>query len=234
MKLSERIIPLFVMALGLVIAAASPLLADPCVTVYQNGIVEYHYDVNEYYTVSYGHPLYDPAYDRGGQVLLEVGTDQIDPSIYQAPNLAGFKVSTNGEEGYFSIGSDFELVVDSWSNVPTQYTNILLVFEPRTEYCMPVITVDGNPALYDPILGWYFPIGDLSAVTPTPDGNNYSDTRTFDVHFDACSGISVWAFADIDFNLINEGGECFSAFSHDLTVPVEETTWGAIKQLYNE
>jgi len=28
-------------------------------------------------------------------------------------------------------------------------------------------------------------------------------------------------------------GECFTAFTHDLTaVPVEETTWGSIKELF--
>ena len=234
MTFRKRFTPIFVLVLGLVLTAALPLQADPCLTVYQNGAVVYHYDINEYYTVTSGHALYDPAYDRGGEVLIEVGTHQIDYSIYQAQNLAGFKVSTNGEEGYFSIGSDFQLVVDGFSNMPTYYTNILLVFEPRTDYCQPMITVDGSPAMYDPQLGWYFPVGDLNTVTPTTDGNNYSDTREFDIHFDACSGIRVWAFADTNFDLINDGGECFSAFSHDLTVPVEETTWGAIKQLYNE
>jgi hypothetical protein len=235
MTLRERSIPLYVLALGFILAAmASPLQADPCLVVYQNGYVEYHYDTNEYYTVTPGHPLYDPAYDRGGEVLLEVGTNMIDHTIYQAPNLTAFKMSTNGQEGYFSIGSDFDLVVDGFNNIPTFYTNILLVFEPNPGSCSPIITIDGSPALFDPQLGWYFPIGDLNAVTPTPDGNNYSDTREFYIEWQACSGMRVWAFADEDFNLMNDGGECFTAFSHDLTVPVEETTWGAIKKLYND
>ena len=235
MNFSERIRPLFLLTIVIVLtASASPLLADPCLVVYQNGVVEYHYDVNEYYVVSPGHPLYDPMYDRGGEVLIEWVTNDIDHTIYQAPNLVGFKMSTDGQEGYFSVGTDFELVVDGFNNAPTYYTNILLVFESDPAYCQPLITVDGNPALFDPQLGWYYPIGDLEVTTPTMDGNNYSDTLEFNVHWELCSGLRVWAFADEDFNLMNEGGECFTAFSHDLTVPVEETTWGGIKAMYND
>jgi hypothetical protein len=30
-------------------------------------------------------------------------------------------------------------------------------------------------------------------------------------------------------DLRRDGGECFTAFSHDVTVPVEATTWGGIR-----
>jgi hypothetical protein len=235
MKVSDRFSVFFVFLTAIVlVGVASPLLADPCLVVYQNGVVEYHYDPNEYYTVSSGHPLFDPAYDRGGEVLIEWVTNDIDHTIYQAPGLSGFKISTDGKEGYFSVGTDFELVVDGWNNTPTYYTNILVVFDPEPDHCTPLITIDGNPAMFDPQLGWYYPIGDLEAMTPTPDGNNYSDTLEFTIHFELCSGMRVWAFADEDFNMMNDGGECFTAFSHDLTVPVEETSWGGIKSLYQD
>lgn len=231
----NRVFSMIVLALGLVLAAAAaPVQADPCLTVYQTGVVEYHYDPSEYYTVTPGHPLYDPAYDRGGQVLIDANTNEIDQTIYQAPGLAGFVMSTDGKDGYFSIGHDFNLIVDGWSNTPTTYTNILVVIEPEPPYCTPTITIDGNPALYDPGLGWYYPVGDLVVSTPTADGNNYSDTAEFSVHWDACSRIRLWAFADENFNLVHDGQSCFSAYSHDLTVPVEETSWGAIKKLYND
>jgi hypothetical protein len=211
-----------------------PANADPCLVVYPDGVCSYHYDANEYYTVTAGDPLYDPVYDRNGEVLIEVGTNEIDLSIYQAPGLASFEPSTDGEEGYFLIGTDFNLVVDGWSNIPTTYENILLVFVPDPAYCTPVITVDGNAVLTDPLLGQYYPVGDLVVTTPTPDGNNYSDTMTYAIHWEACSGVRVWAFADEDHNLNRDGGECFSAFSHDVTVPVEDTTWGHIKSLYGD
>ncbi len=76
----------FLVVLGVfVLAAGGALKADPCLVVYSDGPCVYHYDPSEYYTVGPGDPLYDPMYDRGGQVLLEVGTNMIDLSIYQAP-----------------------------------------------------------------------------------------------------------------------------------------------------
>jgi hypothetical protein len=161
-----------------------------------------------------------------------LGTNSVDLTIYQAPGLASFEPSTNGEEGYFLIGTDFDLVVDGWSNIPTTFENILIVFVPDPDYCTPAITVDGNPVLSDPGLGQYYSIGDLVVSNQTPDGNNYSDTVTFAIHWDGCTGVRAWAFADVDHDLNTDGGECFTAFSHDLTVPVRNTTWGHIKSLY--
>jgi hypothetical protein len=224
------------MALGVVAIAfiAGPVFADPCLVVYPTANCVYHYDVTEYYTVGPGDPLYDAMYDRGGQVLLEVGTNMVDMSIYQAPGLIGFTPSIGGNEGYFFNGHDFDLVVDGFNNAPITYTNILIVFEQDPDWCTPLITIDGNPALFDAGLGWYYPIGDLMVSTPTPDGNNYSDTVSFSIHFDWCTGMTMWAFADEDSDLMWTDSECFTAFSHDATVPVDETTWGGIKVIYHD
>lgn len=217
---------------AIVLFAAGSVLADPCLVVYPSGPCIYHYDVNEYFTVGPGDPLYDPMYDLGGVVLIEVLTMDIAYTVYQAPGVIGFTPSTGGNEGFFFVGNDFDLVVDGFNNAPTTYVNILLVFEPDPSWCSPLITVDGNPALYDANLGWYYPIGDLVVITPTPDGNNYSDTVTHSIHYELCSGMTVWAFADEDFDLMWTDSECFTAFSHDFTVPVNESTWGGIKALY--
>lgn len=208
------------------------VLADPCLIVYPDGPTEYHYDPAEYYTVMPGDPLYDPAYDRGGEVLIDINTNEIAYNIYQAPGLTGF-VMDSEDQGYFLIGNHFDLIVDGFSNTPTTFVNIILVFDRfEPEFCTPMITVDGNPVLFDPGLGWYWPIGDLEVVTPTADGNNFSDTVMHLIDWSGCAGLRIWAFADENFNLVHDGGECFSAFSHDLTVPVDEKTWGAIKHLY--
>ncbi len=203
--------------------------ADPCLVVYTSAPSVYHYDVNEYYTVTEGHPLYDPMYDRGGEVLIDINTDEIALVVYQAPNLTGFEPSTDGEEGYFFITGGFDLIIDGWSNEPTTYENILLVFDPDPEWCIPEITVDG-----DPVSGPTYPIGELVVSTPTPEGNNYSDTLVKHIVWSACYGIRIWAFADEDYNGEKDGGECFTAFSHDSSVPLEERSWGAIKSLYAE
>jgi hypothetical protein len=208
--------------------------ADPCLVVYPSGPCVYHYESAEYYTVGPADPLYDPIYDRGGLVLLDINTNEVDLSIYQAPNLVGF-VLDEENQGYYAVGNSIDLVVDGFSNMPTTYVNILLVFDMfEPTWCTPTITVDGNPVLYDASLGFYWPIGDLVVATPTADGNNYSDTVTHLVEWGICTGLRVWAFADADFSLSHDGGECFSAFSHDLTVPTQEKTWGAIKSLYED
>jgi len=207
--------------------------ADPCLMVYPNdGSVTYHYEPTEYYTVGVGHLLYDAAYDRSGEVLIDINTDVIAYDVYQSPALTGFE-EDSANQGYFIQSLDFSLVVDGFSGSPTTYTNILLVFdliEPTG--CEPTITIDGNPVLTDAGLGLYLPIGDL--VVSTPQGIAFSDILTFDFSWSGCIGIRVWAFADDNFDLAHNGGECFSAFSHDLAIPTEATTWGALKSLFNE
>lgn len=204
---------------------------DPCLMVYPDAAVFYHYDPAEYYTVTFGDPLYDAAYDRGGEVLIEVGTNVIGLDVYQAPGLAGF-VEDAELQGYFTMEHDFTLVVDGFSNVPTTFTNVLLVFDMiEPDGCVPIITIDGNPPLFDSGLGWYYPIGDLAVSTPA-QGNNYSDVLTFDFSWTGCTNIRIWAFSDSDFDLNRDGNECFSAFSHDLTVPAEEKSWGEIKSQF--
>ncbi len=201
--------------------------ADPCLIVYPTNPAYYHFDVNEYYTVSVGDSLYDPMYDRGGQVLIDINSDEVAFDIYQIPNLLGFEESMSGEEGYFFIGSYFELIVDGFNNDPTLYTNVLLVFDPDPDMCDPTVTVNGNP-----VTGNTYPLGDLMVTSPTGEGNNYSDVITVDVTWTGCYGVRMWAFADENFNGVRDGGECFTAFSHDATVPTKESSWGAIKSLY--
>jgi len=202
--------------------------ADPCLVVYPGVSCVYHYDTSEYYTVGPGDSLYDPEYDRGGEVLLEMGSGEIDLSIYQAPNLIGFEPSTGGNEGYAFVSNDFTIYVDGFSNSPTTYNNILLVFDDiLPEGCSPVILINGEP-----LDGNVFTLGDLNVSTPTEDGNNYSDYLTVDVYWSGCYGVHIWAFADEDYNGVHDGGECFTAFSHDSMIDAEDSSWGAVKAIY--
>ncbi len=220
---------LFLAAL-FILTLTSSAFADPCLVVYPSGPCVYHYDVMEYYTVGPGHPLYDAEYDRGGYVLLETGTDEIDGSVYQAPMIQEFTASMNGNEGYFFIGTDYELVIDGYSNNPTTYVNILVVFDDLIpEGCTPEITVNGMP-----LAGDVYNAGDLVVSTPTANGNKYSDTMTIDIGWRGCYGVHVWAFSDEDNSGTHDGGECFTAFSHDSTIPTESSTWGAIKSMHRD
>jgi hypothetical protein len=209
-------------------AASGALLADPCLVVYPDAPCVYRYDPSEYYTVGPGDPLYDAAYDRGGAVLLETATNDIDLSIYQAPYLTGFVPTTEGDEGYFFAGTTFPLIIDGFSNGPTTYPNILVIFDNAVPSgCVPQITVNGTQ-----VAGGVYHLGDLVVSTPTGDGSHYSDTETILIDWRGCYGTRIWAFADADYDGKRDGGECFTAFSHDITIPVRETTWGAIKELY--
>jgi len=221
---------LFVFALIL----SSTVLADPCLMVYPGTTCVYHYDPAEYYTVGPGDPYYDPMYDRGGEVLIDINDNGIPYTVYQAPNLVGF-VMDSQNQGWYTMDTDFDLIVDGFNNAPITYVNVLLVFDRVIpSFCVPAMTVDGNGvSLYQNGLGWYYPIGDLVVTTPT-FGNNYSDIVTVHFTWANCTSIRIYAFSDENYNLKRDGGECFSAFSHDTTVPVEDTTWGAIKEIYSE
>jgi hypothetical protein len=219
----------FCILAGLVLlASSSGLLADPCLVVYPDAPCTYHYSPSEYYTVGPGNPLYDAQYDRGGEVMLEVGTNEVDMSIYQAPHLTGFVATYDGNEGYFFGGTTFTLIIDGFSGQPTTYPDILVMFDRVVPTgCVPQLTVDGMP-----VTGDIYHAGDLVVSTPTLNGNSYSDTKTVLIDWRGCYGVRLWAFADEDHDHKRDGGECFTAFSHDLTIPVRETTWGAIKDLY--
>lgn len=226
--MKQKIIYLSAIGTMLVASMSGLALADPCLVVYPDGPCIYRYDPAEYYTVGPGDPLYDPAFDRGGKVLIEVNTNEIDYSIYQAPGLSGFEMSLDGNDGYVFAGTSFNLILDGFSNVPTTYVNIVVVFDKVVPSgCIPRIWVDGEL-----LSGMRFDAGDLVVSTPTPYGNNYSDTKSFYIEWIGCYGVHIWAFSDENDNGMKDGGECFTAFSHDLTIPVEESTWGAIKELY--
>ncbi len=224
---SVRMFVLIAAVAGLVGVLAGVLQADPCLMVYPSSPCTYHYDPTVYYTVGPGNPLYNPLYDRGGQVLLLIGSNAIDLSVYQAPQLTGF-VADSVDQGFYFDGTEFDLVIDGFSNTPTTYVNILVMFDKSVpKGCVPQIWIDGTP-----LAGLVYHAGDLVVSTPTPYGNNYSDVVVHHVEWRGCYGTHVWAFADADYDGRKDGGECFTAFTHDMMIPVEEHSWGAIKELY--
>jgi len=203
---------------------AGPALADPCLVVYPTGPTVYHYDVNEYIVVGVGDPAYDPAYDIGGECLIDLNDMIPAADIYQAPMLVGFQPSSDGKEGYFFEGYNFTLIVDGFSNTPVSYENIMLVVEPLPASCPPNVVVDGVPMTSN-----MMSLGDLMVSTPTAEGNNYSDVLSLEISWAECAEMEFWAFADENYNGVKDGGECFSAFSHDSTVPSEQQSFGVIK-----
>ena len=216
-----------VLAVVVLMLLASAVFADHCLIVYPAGPCIYQYDPAEYVVVGPLDSYYDAAFDRGGVVLVEIGTGAIDESIYQAPGLEGFEASLNFQHGFVFSSTDFTLIVDGFSATPTTYENILLIFDDFVpEECIPAINIDGEL-----LTSMVYPIGDLVVSTPTANGNNYSDTMTFEVDWSGCFGLHIWAFADENNNGTREGGECFTAYAHDLTIPTSEASWGKIKTI---
>jgi len=223
-----RLAAFAVVVSALLLLTGGALKADPCLVVYSDGPCTYHYDPALYYTVGPGDSLYDPLYDRGGKVLLMIGSNYLDLSIYQPPQLTGFVATYDANVGYFIDDTDFTLVIDGFSHTPTTYPNILVIFDKfEPTGCPPEIYIDGTL-----VTGAMYNAGDLVVSTPTPYGGNYSDTKTFDISWRGCMGLRIWAFADADHDGKRDGGECFTAFSHDLTIPVQDRTWGSIKELF--
>jgi hypothetical protein len=205
---------------------AGAVLACPCLVSYPGSPCTYHFNPAKYYTVGPGNPLYNPLYDRGGRVLIAVGTNTIDLSVYEAPQITGFVADTN-DDGYFFEGSQFDLVIDGFASTPTTFVNVLMTFDiPQPVGCVPQITVDGEP-----VTGTTWPVGDLVVRTPTPDGRNYSGVTRHHVAWTGCVGLHVWAFSDPDHVGIRTH-ECLAVYSHNEIVPVQAATWSAVKSLY--
>ncbi|MFA4947404.1 MAG: hypothetical protein WC674_02710 [Candidatus Krumholzibacteriia bacterium] len=132
----------------------------------------------------------------------------------------------DGDEGYVFGGTTFSLIIDGFSNQPTTYPDVLVIFNKVVPTgCVPSLSVNGMPVTES-----MYHAGDL--VVSTPSGSHYSDTKTIQIDWRGCYGVRIWAFADADHDHKRDGGGCFIAFLHDLTIPMRETTWGAIKDLY--
>ncbi len=218
------------LVLAVVVLSAATASADPCLTVYPTGNTVYHYDVNEYFVVGPGDPLYDPVFDRGGYVLIDANSMEVEENIYQAPNLVGFLPSTDGREGYFFEGYSFDLVIDGFNHTPITYQNIILVINPYPDSCPPMVTIDGNP-----VVGDTYSLGSLVVSTPTENEHHYSDSIVVTVSWAQCAEMEFWAYDDENHNGVKDGGECFSAFSHDTAVPAAEaSSMGVIKARFSK
>ncbi|MBN2183710.1 MAG: hypothetical protein JW746_00120 [Candidatus Krumholzibacteriota bacterium] len=218
-----------VLAVVALMLFSSLVFADHCLILYPAGPCIYEYDESEYTLIGPGDPGYDALseFSLEGVVLVAIKDGAIDEAIYQAPELRGFRPSRDGKFGYVFDLTEFTLVVDGFSGTPTTYENILLIFDGFVPAeCIPTVYFD-----YELLTNFTVPIGDLVVSTPTDYGNNYSDILTFDVVWSGCYGLHIWAFADENHNGQRDGGECFTAYSHDILVPAEEASWGKIKIL---
>lgn len=208
----------------LLMVLASVVSADICLIVYPQEPCVYHYKASRYYTVGPGHELYDPEYDRGGEVLIEEETGQIPLEIYRG-NIVGFEATSGSHYGFEITSSPCHLVVEALSDEPAVYENITLAFLFLPDGCHPDVTINGTVVPNKRHL-----LGDL--LVNQDEGDGYSGQIDVEMTFYGCTGANIWAFADEDGDLQQDSEECTSSYLYHIFLPTEEVSWSAVKSFY--
>jgi hypothetical protein len=101
-------------------------------------------------------------------------------------------------------------------------------FIPIPSNANPVILVSGQA-----ISNLTHKILDFGVSTPVANGF-YSDVRKYHVEWSGSIGLRILVFSDKNFNgVYDDGPPLFSIRAQDNTIPVQETTWGGVKALYD-
>ncbi len=201
--------------------------AEPLLLVYPNKPTEFRYKPAEYELVTPGDQRYDPDFDIGGVVLWDKIEERIAYEVYRAPNITRFQTSSSGMNEFVLMVNEFTLIVDGYCEYPRQLNELYIRFFPDPPHSSALVILKGEPIDY-----LIMPIPGINVQTPTPEGC-YSDTRDIHVAWSAAVGLRVTVYGDKNGNRIYDGGvPKWSIYVMDNTVPVQETTWGAIKAMY--
>ena len=220
----RRVFFLFVFSLFMV----GKLCAEPCLLIYPLQSTTFRYDPFRYVTITAADPRFDPAYERSGKMLWDLVNNRAACEVYQAPNLQGFVASTTGRSEYYITKWDVDLAVDGFFTEPRRLNDIYVRFQPIPSDAIVDISVNGNQ-----ITNYRHFIPALSVMSSV-HCCFYSDMISFNVEWLGAKQIIVTAFADKDGNGVYDGEPCFNVLLEDPYVPVENTTWGKIKAIYNE
>jgi hypothetical protein len=201
--------------------------AEPLLLVYPNKPAEFRYNPAEYELLTPSSPQYDPDFDVGGVMLWDKIEQRIAHEVYRAPNITRFRTSSSGMNEFVILVNEFTLVVDGYCEYPRQLNELYVRFIPDPPHASTLVILNGEPIEY-----LIMPIPGIDVQTPTPEGC-YSDTRNIHIAWSASVGLRVTVYGDKNGNRIYDGGvPKWSIYVMDNTVPVKETTWGAIKALY--
>jgi hypothetical protein len=215
-----------VMLLG---ATAMLSYAEPLLLVYPNKPAQFHYNPSDYSALSPGHPDYDANYAVGGVTLWDNAEERIAYEVFRAPWLAGFQESANGMNEFVLMTNEFNLIVDGYGEYPRQLNKIHVQFAPSPPNATAMIEMAWEPLVY-----LITQVPGIDALESTDEGY-YTGSSSFHIRWSGSVGIRITAFADKNGNHAYDGGvPKWSIFVSDNSVPVEETSWGAIKAMYND
>lgn len=225
---SLRRIPLLALTLSLCAGAA---LAEPCILAYPLGQVTFRYNTTRYEVKGPGDPLFDPLYAIGGLMLWDRARARIAFEVYQAPGLDAFVPSLSGRSEFLFLGAEISLVIDGFAEQPRQLSDVLVQFTPRPLGTRASILVNNLP-----VVDLRYPVPRMVVSTPTPNGY-FSDTTTIAIGCaeNGCDDIlrlEIIVYQDRNGNRVYDGDPCIVVIMENFTVPVEESTWGAIKAMY--
>jgi hypothetical protein len=221
------LILLYCAVLATVLSAPAHLRAEPDLLLYPNAPAEFRYNPVQYEAITSGHPDYDSEYQVGGVSLWDRGESRIAYEVFRAPNLTGISRSTNGRNEFVLMTNEFKVIVDGFSSYPRYLGEVCIRFIPDPPHSTALIEMAGTEIDY-----LIQPIGSINVRNETPNGF-YTDTRSVHIRWSGAVGIRIAAYGDKNNNTVYDGGQHkWNIYVSDNSVPVENSTWGAIKALY--
>jgi hypothetical protein len=221
---------LFAAAILLVLIAADPASAqtDVGLLVYPAKYVTFRFDPFDYEVKQPADPVFDPQFSVAGYMLWNKPENRVAFEVYRAQSINGFETSANGRNEYYTLGNLATICVDGFSEYPRQLSDIVVEFQPYPPTSAPVIYIDD-----DRLPGLRYTIPRLVIATPAGNGF-YADRVVFHLRWLGAQYIRVIAYADKNGNRVFDGEPTMSTLMEDLTIPVEERTWGSVKALYGD
>jgi hypothetical protein len=218
---------------GLAVAGALPLVvfasteAEPDLLVYPNVPAEFRFNPAEYEVMSAAHPQFDPDYQIGGVSLWDKLEQRVAYEVFRAPQLTGFSSSSSGHNEFVLMTNEFNVIVDGFCSYPRFLGKVYVRFYPDPPQSTAMIELGGEI-----IDGLIQPINPIDVRDQTPDGF-YSNTRNVHIRWSGSVGIRITAYADKNNNrVLDQGNPKWSIYVEDNSVPVANTSWGAIKAMY--
>jgi hypothetical protein len=217
-----------VLAVALTVAVSAPVRAEPDLLVYPNVATEFRFNPAEFQVITSGHPEFDPNYQVGGVSLWDKVEHRIAYEVFRAPGLTGFSSSPSGYNEFVLMTNEFNLIVDGFCEYPRYLGKVYVRFAPDPPHATALIELGGSEIDY-----LIQPVKPIDVQDETPEGF-YSNASIVHVRWSGAVGIRITAYGDKNNNRVCDSGfPRWSIYVEDNSVPVENTTWGALKAKYD-